>query len=79
MAADIQAARDLLDVLLSRLNEDQLSEAETWCRRFVAHGSTDMTLRSAPYRVSNSTTLSGPCMIRPSDRGALMDFPTAAG
>lgn len=42
MAVDIQAACELVDVLLSRRTEDQLSEAETWCRRLTAHGHTDM-------------------------------------
>jgi WD40 repeat protein len=41
-AGEIEAAWELVDVLLSRRTDDQLCEAETWCRRLTAHGKTDI-------------------------------------
>lgn len=46
MAGDFKAARDLVDVLLSRRAEGELSEAETWCRRLTARGDTDLRAAS---------------------------------
>jgi hypothetical protein len=39
---DFNAARDLVDVLLSRRTEDEVSEAESWCEWLSDHDDADM-------------------------------------
>jgi tetratricopeptide (TPR) repeat protein len=41
-AGNVDAAHDLVSVLLSRRTGDDMSEAETWCRWLTDHGAVDM-------------------------------------